>query len=213
MTDTVTEGVTDTTEVEGTTPLTEAPATTEAPAAEAAGEEGKPAEVKDSEADTTTEDGAPEEYEDFVIPENMELNQEMVDAFKPIAKELDLPQDKAQKFVDLWSEGQKEQAQATEDYWNNVMVEWQTTAKNDKEIGGQAFDDNIASAKRALDTFGTTELLEALETTGMGNHPEIIRVLARVGKAIGEDKIHVGNANSPTDGPRDPAKVLFSDMN
>lgn len=176
------------------------------PAAEGAGNE--PTKEQDAEGDKSEKVGAPEEYEDFKAPEGVELNGEVIDAFKPLAKELGLSQEQAQKLVDFQVEQAKAHEASVSDYFGNLMTEWQTAVKNDKEIGGQAYDGAIADAKHALNAFGTAELKEALETTGMGNHPEFVRFFARMGKAIKEDGIRVGGTQR-SDGPRDPASILY----
>lgn len=65
--------------------------------------------------------------------------------------------------------------------------QWQLQSRNDREFGGSAIDANLSVAKRALDTYGTPELRELMEATGMGNHPEVIRFFFRVGKTLMED--------------------------
>jgi hypothetical protein len=84
---------------------------------------------------------------------------------------------------------------------------WAQEARNDREFGGESLNGNLAVAKRAMDTFGTPELAKLLNESGLGNHPEVIRVFYRAGKAISEDGFvtgrGVGNYSS------DPAKRLF----
>jgi len=46
----------------------------------------------------------------------------------------------------------------------------------------------------------------ALDQTGMGNHPELVRTFAQIGKAISEDKIHMGNQSH---GERSAADILY----
>lgn len=65
--------------------------------------------------------------------------------------------------------------------------QWQSQSKNDKEFGGAGIDANLSVARRALDAYGTPELRELMEVTGMGNHPEVIRFFFRVGKTLMED--------------------------
>jgi hypothetical protein len=47
-----------------------------------------------------------------------------------------------------------------------------------------------------MQQFGTPELKAALEQTGMGNHPELVRLFAKVGKAMGEDSLVAGGKSS-----------------
>ncbi|MBL4763478.1 MAG: hypothetical protein JKY93_12380, partial [Gammaproteobacteria bacterium] len=64
---------------------------------------------------------------------------------------------------------------------------WKTEAKADKEIGGAAFDENMAHAQKALAKYGSTELKEFGEQYGWADHPEYLRMMVRVGKTLSED--------------------------
>ncbi|MEQ8193882.1 MAG: hypothetical protein RIB59_05280 [Rhodospirillales bacterium] len=62
---------------------------------------------------------------------------------------------------------------------------------------GRAYEGNIKAAQRALVAYGGDRLIEFLNNTqadGMrlGDHPEIIRAFASIGKAVGEDGFHGG---------------------
>lgn len=200
---------------EGQTMLGKAPAEGEAAPgageetpAVVAGEEGqKPAEGTDGTADDAKGDGAPDTYEDFSYPEGLEVDEKALVDFKELAKDMNLSQEMAQKLVDYDTARSKVSNEANTEYYNSLMNEWQDTVRKDEEIGGTAFDESLGSARSALDHFATPELMEILETSGMGNHPEIVRVFSRIGKAVKEDKIRIGGANPSA--PKDPAQVLF----
>lgn len=148
--------------------------------------------------------GAPERYE-FTAPEGVTLDQEAVAAFEPIAKDLNLTNEQAQKLVGLQAQFVQKQHEA----WNATVENWVTEIKGDKEIGGQAMDASIKHAQRAITQFGTPELKAALDTTRIGNHPELVRVFARIGKAMAEDTFVAAGAASQQ--RRSTADVLFGD--
>ncbi len=150
-------------------------------------------------------EGAPEAYE-FKAPEGSELDKAAVEQFEPIARELNLSQEQAQKLVDLYGtkvmpQLMKQQA----DTWQKQVADWGTATKEDKEIGGEKFEGNLTRAKQAMDKFATPELREFLETSGMGNHPELIRVFVKVGAAMSEDSLVTSNEK----GQRSAADVLY----
>lgn len=137
--------------------------------------------------------GAPEKYE-FAAPEGQAFDNAVIDQFSEVAKELNLPQDAAQKILDkVGPVIQARQAEALQ----AVRSEWEAASKSDKEFGGDKLAENLAVAKRALDQFGTPELRELLNTTGLGNHPEFIRVMYKAGLAISEDGFVSGNGSKP----------------
>lgn len=150
--------------------------------------------------------GAPEKYE-FTAPEGQAFDENVVSQFSEVAKELNLPQDAAQKILDKMAPviqaRQDETLQA-------VRSQWETTSKADKEFGGDKLAENLAVAKRAMDQFGTPELRELLNTTGLGNHPEVIRVLYRAGLAISEDGFVGGRGGNTA---KSDAKRLYPNSN
>jgi hypothetical protein len=189
-------------------------AVTEKPSAEtdAAKPGTETAEVKPDEATGEKSEGeesdkdkpvdVPEKYE-FTAPEGVELDAAAVAEFEPIAKELKLTNDQAQKLVDL----QTKFVQKQHEQWNRTVETWVSEIKSDKEIGGQALTENVKHAQRAITQFGTPELKAALDTTKMGNHPELVRVFARIGKAMAEDTFVSGS--KPSNANKSAAEILY----
>lgn len=152
-------------------------------------------------------DEKPVEYTDFTLPEGFHVEEGLMGEFKEVAKELNLSQENAQKLVDLQTKFTLAQAKN----WETVKSDWVKAAKSDGEIGGGKWDENVATARQAIDQFGSDELKAALDSTGVGNHPEFIRFAFRVGKALKEDGMLSGSNRGES--PRDPAKILFPNMN
>ncbi|TNV22117.1 peptidase [Buttiauxella sp. B2] len=172
------------------------------------GKEGdKPVEEKPKEGDDKDKkpEGAPEKYE-FKPAEGQELDETALKEFEPIARELNLNQEQAQKFVDLYASKIVPQLQQKQvEQWTKQTEQWAVDAKADKEIGGDNMTANIGLAQKAFDQFGSPELKEYLNTTGLGNHPEIIRAFMKVGKSMSEDSMVMTN-NS---GQRSQADILY----
>jgi len=144
--------------------------------------------------DKSEKEGAPEKYEDFKLPDGMEMDKESLEKFLPLAKELDLTQEEAQKLIDFKSDAKKEESQKQWDHWENTQKEWVEDSRNDKEIGGEKFEENLAVAKKALDAYGNEALKDLADATGVGNNKEFIRFLVKVGKDISEDKLRISGA-------------------
>jgi hypothetical protein len=162
-----------------------------------------------ADGDKSTDDkpaGAPEQYEDFTAPDGVQLDAEVTGDLKALAKELNLPQEQAQKVADLGAKlAQKWQAQQATSL-TEASAKWADETRADPEFGGDKLNESLASAKKALTAFGSPKLATLLNESGLGNHPEIIALLARTGKAISEDRIVTGNA-APA--PKD-AKSFYS---
>lgn len=170
------------------------------------GAEGdKPQEEKPADGDKPAEksddkdqkpEGAPEKYE-FKPAEGQELDTSALEQFEPIARELNLTNEQAQKMVDLYGTKimpmvQQQQAEA----WQKTTEQWAADVKADKEIGGDKLTANLSAAQRALDQFGDPELKEYLDSTGLGNHPALVKAFIKVGKAMSEDKVVTGGHES-----------------
>lgn len=163
------------------------------------------AESQTDENASKTESVVPEKYE-FQFDEGVKVDGEAVGEFEGIAKELGLKQDQAQKVADLGAKmAQKWQAQQVEQI-QKVQSEWANQARTDKEYGGDSLSQNLSVAKQALDSFATPELKQLLNESGLGNHPEVIRVFYRVGKSVSEDRFVSGGKATTA---ADPAKRLF----
>lgn len=161
--------------------------------------------------------GAPENYE-FKAPEGLELDSGMVEQFTPIAKELNLTNDQAQKLVDLYAGQVQNLAKANVERWETLVSGWAESSKNDPEFGGKNLEISLGHARKALKTLGDDGLNQILAPPsaqnpngmGLGNHPAVIRLLARIGKGMGEDNTHIQNNQAPTQ--IDIARKMFPDM-
>ena len=161
--------------------------------------------VESETSESETPEGAPDKYEfnAKVADAPEELDPEVLTAFGEVAKELNLPQEAAQKVLDKVAPViQAKQAKVLEE----VKAGWVSDSQADKEFGGENLNDNLEVAKSALDAFGNQALKSLLVETGFGNHPEIIRFMYRAGKAISEDS-YIGNSEGAdslrTSGPKD----------
>lgn len=163
-------------------------------------DEDKADKESDDKTDKKDKPAAPEKYE-FSAPEGQELDANALAVFEPIAKELGLSQEQAQKLVDLYPQIQQQQAEA----WSKQVADWGEQVKADKEIGGDKFNASVGAAQRALDQFGNTELREYLNASGLGNHPALVRFCAKVGKAMAEDTFVVPGQG----GQRSAADILY----
>ena len=172
---------------------------TDTKAKAADGETGKDGKAADADK--------PIEYTDFTLPEGVEIDTEALAEAKTLFAGEKLPQETAQKMVDLYAAKVKQYGEAQSARWVQLQQKWVGEFKSDAEIGGDKLNESVAAAKRAMDKFGTPGLREALAMTGAGNHPEVIRFVARVGKATSEDSLVV--ASGPSGGTKSTAEVFY----
>ena len=187
------------------------------------GDNTAPAAVDNSDAGNTADDTGsndaagetdsegsqtiPDTYADFAMPEGVTVDSALLNDAVPLFKELGLTQDQAQKLVDFQAKQVQASSQSQVDAFDQLMNDWQEKSKNDKEFGGDKFEENIGIARSAIDKFGTPELKQLLEEHGVGNHPEVIRFMVNVGKLTAEDV--PGGTTVPTSKAQDRVSLLY----
>ena len=169
----------------------------------AAQESQQQAENKDGQQDKPA---VPETYE-FKAPEGSELDAKLIESFTPLAKELGLSNEQAQKVVDLVPQLQQRIAEQQAEAWGKQVQDWAEAVKADKEIGGDNFQGSLVAVQKVMQQFGTPELKQMLEQTGMGNNPELVKLIVKVGKAMSEDQFIAGGKSNG--GARDVASILY----
>lgn len=136
----------------------------------------------------------PEAYAFANLPEGYSISEEQMAAFSPVLKELGLTQEQADKLVAFDAQrslaAQEASQQQAVEFRNKQVGEWETALRGDAEFGGANFDANVAIAQQALAAYGTPELSAMLSESGLGTHPEVVRFFHKVGKELGEGKLH-----------------------
>ena len=155
----------------------------------------------DSKTEKSTDDPAePEEFK-FEVPETMNLDDTTVAKLSETAREMNLTADQTQKLLEAVAPSLVEQHEST----MKTMVEgWAKEVANDKDIGGDKLESNMAVAAKAVETFGDESLTDLLEAEGMplSKHPGVFRFLVKVGAAISEDKsVNPGINGKPAPSP------------
>jgi hypothetical protein len=189
-------------------PVVEAPKPPETVLAEALDKDKKPdSEVKPEEK--KTEEGKSEEpapppvYDAFKLPDDLKPDTERMKGFTDILGQFELDtkadhakvQELGQKAMDLYVLEVKNAAEdITNLYkttWEKQKITWKEAFLKDPEIGGNRFQTTVDSALGFIRTHGgtaeqQTEFRNLMESSGLGNHPAMIRLLANAGKAMSE---------------------------
>lgn len=147
-------------------------------------EEGEHAKDKPEGEPEKDAEGAPEQYDAFKAPEGVELDETVMNQFGEVAKKLDLSQEKAQSVInELAPVMLKRQLERVSD----ISASWAEKSKNIPEIA-----DHMGDVARLRDTFAydangkiDPDIAEFMNSPA-GNHPGVLKLLARAGRAFGE---------------------------
>lgn len=179
---------------------TESAAVTEAaPATEQADVQATETQVLQEQAAQTetpaTPEAAPVDFTPFTLPEGMAIDEGAMSKFSKMAKADGLTQEQAQKYVTLQTEliqGHNDSMMATLD---KTTDSWKQEVLANDLFKGDAGAANIKIASEAIAKLGGEKFVEYLETTGLGNHPEMVKLGFEISKLINEDTLV--NSGSP----------------
>lgn len=220
-------------DVLGQDPKTETPKQEEKPAATSLMSddpaEAKPAEKTDA-TDPETKTDAPgdakaevkaEDYQ-FVVPDGATLSPELTEAFVPLAMELGIKPEGAQKIVDLLTskvlpkvaeDVSLEIAARNIEKHQQTLLAWANEARTDPDFGGDKFDENRGYANKAFKMFGAPNLGVIINEWGLGNHPAILKTFAAVGRAMSEDKTIIRGGAAAQQTPMRTADEMYAKPN
>lgn len=161
--------------------------------------------------------GAPEgDYELTGLPEGTVIDKEALADLTPIAKEVGLSNEGLSRFAQVYAEKilprvAEQIAAGTEQQIAAIHKEWDGATRKavaeDPIYEGKPFKEVTQIAARALDRLGSPELRKALNDSGFGNNPELVRFAFRAGLAISEDSFERGDGNAPQ--PKTLQSVLY----
>lgn len=174
----------------------------------------------DSKGEAPAEPAAPaipEKYE-LTAPDGMTFDDEAFALADPVFRELGLTNDAAQKlmpvagaFAERAGKAAVEAHVAAQDtQFAATKAAWASEAEADPEMGGAKWSETQTLAAKALDALGFKQgsaFREFLTDTGLGNHPEMIRAMRRVGERVSDDTFERGGA--PNNPPKSVAERWY----
>ena len=169
--------------------------------------DGNPIADGDADAGKNDDGKSPDTYADFAMPEGVQLDEAALAEATPLFKELGLTQEQSQKVVDLYAKQVQAGSQMQTDNFNQLMNDWREQSKTDSEFGGDKYDENVKIAQHAISKYGTPELKQLLNDHGVGNHPEMVRFMVKVGRTLSEDV--PGNPGGATSKADDAVSILY----
>lgn len=147
----------------------------------------------------------------LVFGENSNINDEKKKEFVALCKENKLSVDTANKLIDFQTKLNAEyEAQRV-----SAINDWKVQVKKNY---GPEFQTKLKAGRKALETYGSKELIEILgdKSTGLGNHPAVVDFLVKVGEKLSDDKFirpdGSGNVSLENRTEHQKAKSLYPNM-
>lgn len=135
--------------------------------------------------------GRPEQYsfEQPQLAEGMEYDSNMEGRMKEIMHSAGLSQSQAAALHKGYMEYINGQGEELSKGREMQRSEWHNELRRDF---GKAFDESVDLAQRAAREFGGDSFLSWLDESGMGDHPMMVKMFAKIGKSMGEGVINEG---------------------
>jgi len=174
---------------EGGTPNTPPPAAPPAnPADKPAEGTPPPAEAKPNE----------EDIKEVTLPENAVIGESDLASIKEYAKEHGLTNKQAQALVEKQNKTVSEYVERQVEAYKTEIAGYEGAIKADKEMGGTNYNRTVELSNRALNGLASEGLINKLNESGMRNHPELVRFLAKIGSHLSDDQMVNPNAKPVT---------------
>ena len=170
--------------------------------------EGKPETTEQEKPAAKAEEVLPEKYE-LKLPEGSKLPETHLEEISSFAKEKKLSNEVAQALLEREHSVIAGYEQAQLAGLRQKAESWLNDVRNDKELGGDNFNQTAEYAKRAVEHFGDDQIKQAFDASGMGNHPAFVKMFSKIGKLIADDKFVSGNSDGASS---DKMDMLYPSM-
>lgn len=121
---------------------------------------------------------------EFKAPDGASYDPETIKVYGDTAKELGITVESAQKMLDRLVPALQGREAAN---IASVQKGWADALSADQQLGGPKLTESMNNADKALTTYGTQQLRELFDSTGLSKHPEIVRLLNKVHSAVTPD--------------------------
>lgn len=157
-------------------------------------------------ADDKSLTGAPDKYEAFTAPDGYTIDAAAIDAATPIFRELGLTQAQSQRLVDFHTSQMIAASKAPMEAVETMRTEWRAKVAADPDLakavngdktGLEAVKLDIGRALSNIPPAEAAALKAAMDLTGAGDHPDIVKGYWRLAQFIIEGKHVNGGGPSP----------------
>ncbi|MDB4871966.1 MAG: putative endoprotease [Gemmatimonadales bacterium] len=154
------------------------------------------------------------------LPEKSALDASVTERTTAIARTLGLStDDAAQKVLDFAHQetatamaAAQESLQPGGAVWDQQVTTWKAQSLADPELGNgkqETLDAVATKAKAVIERYASPAVKELLHKSGLGAHPEVVRMFYKIAKAAGEGSLVTGTP--PGGGKKSAAEILYGD--
>lgn len=172
----------------------------------------------------SVEPAPPPAYEPFTLPEGVTFEAERLGEFTKMLGEFELSakvdhaamqqlgQQMVERHIAEVTNTVTRLNKSYQDRWEQQKIDWKDQFLADPEMGGNRFQTTVDSALGFIRTHGGTEAQQVefqalMESSGLGNHPAMIRMLANAGKAMSEGRPLA--ATAPPAAPKSKTEAMY----
>lgn len=139
-----------------------------------------------------------EDIKEVTLPENAVIGESDLASIKEYAKEHGLTNKQAQALVEKQNKTVSEYVERQVEAYKTEIAGYEGAIKADKEMGGTNYNRTVELSNRALNGLASEGLINKLNESGMRNHPELVRFLAKIGSHLSDDQMVNPNAKPVT---------------
>jgi hypothetical protein len=132
--------------------------------------------------------GLPKTVEEYKVDveKGKELDKEFMGSFAKLAHENGILPHQAKAMAEFLFNADKETRTKDEE---NYRLQTAGELKKLQGEWGEQYKENVAKAKAALREFADKDTQEAIRKSGLGNNTHLLKILAKMGDTLSEDKI------------------------
>lgn len=164
------------------------------------------------EGDSDKSDKADEEQVEYELkaPEGLELDEQAVEAFLPVAQRLKLSNEDAQELTDLHAKALKHQNEQTLQRHVEMVDGWTKATKADPDIGGDKLEETTRLGDAAVKHAFDAETVTLLKHFGLLNHPGFIKGMRDFGRIVTDDRFIQSTGKGAPRSQEERARAFYS---
>lgn len=166
------------------------------------------AENNETQQEKDSADLIPDTYE-ITTSTGEQLEGEDLDKLNQVCKKAGITQKQAQMLFSAYENDVSNFNQQLQSSYNQQLQSWKDAVMNDRELGQENFEKTKANIKNVISRFGSSELSDFLNKSGLGYNPDFVRFVNKVGSLISNDNNFIGGNNNPQVSEADRQKEML----